>query len=188
MSFSAFERTAPAVLSAPGRSLCGCKWVLMWKLGLLLAVCSMGELTQEWSSGQRWNWRVWEHQLVFVRKEDCDHHVMLSWSSFWAHILSSESQYMLWPGITSAQFTLSLCTSVLLLERLLGLGSSWLSPCRAGTYQWEALMVMEKLLQSEARVPTASWCGKDEREEWGKAVLLAEKLLKSFLFSWNSKT
>lgn len=37
--------------------LYGCKWVLwvlMWKLGLLLPACSVGEVTWEPSSGQQW--------------------------------------------------------------------------------------------------------------------------------------
>lgn len=117
----------------------------------------------------------------FIRKEDCDHHVMLCWCSFW----------LLWISIY-AMARNNVCTVhavivQLLLERLLGLRLSRLSPRRAGTYQREALMLMEKLLQSEA-VSTACGYGTAEHEEWGKAALLAEELLKSFLFWWNNTT
>lgn len=49
--------------------------------------------------------------------------------------------------------TVHVVTVQLLLQRLLGLRLSRLSPRRAGTYQREALMLMEKLLQSEAESP-----------------------------------
>lgn len=171
---------------APGRSLCGCKWVL--GVGANLETGTAPHCLQHGGDDTGVVLRVLRTVMKTGGFGDISWFlsgrriVITIWRCLGAVSGCSESQCMLWSGIMFAQFTLSLCTSMLLVERLLGLGLSWLSPCRAGTYQWEALVVMEKLLQSEAESPQRLGRGKMSMKNGGKLRYWQRSFSKAFCF------